>query len=156
MILTTHELAEAERLADRVIILDQGRILAEGAPSDLAPRAPTAPSASPPTRGSTCTHLLETLTDRFGTGARLEEELPGTYRLNPPDRAAAPEVIATLAGWMAERNLRSRRSPDRQLSGGGLPGDHRRDVASADSERRAPTSEAPATTRNRRRGQRRR
>ena len=36
MILTTHELAEAERLADQVVIIDQGRMLAEGTPADLA------------------------------------------------------------------------------------------------------------------------
>ena len=32
VLLTTHELGEAERLADRVVIVDQGRLLAEGSP----------------------------------------------------------------------------------------------------------------------------
>lgn len=38
VLLSTHDLAEAEGLCDRVVILDQGRILAEGTPSDLRAR----------------------------------------------------------------------------------------------------------------------
>ena len=36
VLLTTHELAEAERLADQVVIIDHGRMLAEGTPAELA------------------------------------------------------------------------------------------------------------------------
>jgi lipooligosaccharide transport system ATP-binding protein len=35
LILTTHYMEEAERLCDRLVILDAGRILAEGSPKDL-------------------------------------------------------------------------------------------------------------------------
>lgn len=35
VLLSTHDLEEAERLCDRVIILDRGRILAEGSPAEL-------------------------------------------------------------------------------------------------------------------------
>jgi len=35
IILTTHYMDEAERLCDRIVIMDNGRILAEGAPKDL-------------------------------------------------------------------------------------------------------------------------
>jgi ABC-2 type transport system ATP-binding protein len=35
VLLSTHDLEEAERLCDRVIILDRGRILAEGTPTEL-------------------------------------------------------------------------------------------------------------------------
>ena len=38
VLLCTHDLAEAEAMCERVIIFDQGRILAEGAPSDLRAR----------------------------------------------------------------------------------------------------------------------
>ena len=38
VLLCTHDLAEAEALCERVIIFDQGRILAEGTPSDLRAR----------------------------------------------------------------------------------------------------------------------
>jgi ABC-2 type transport system ATP-binding protein len=36
VLLTTHDLAEAERLADRVLILGSGRIIANGSPDELA------------------------------------------------------------------------------------------------------------------------
>src|SRR5690606_3657860 len=36
ILLTTHDLAEAERLADRILILDRGRIVADGSAEELA------------------------------------------------------------------------------------------------------------------------
>ena len=36
VLLSTHDLEEAERLCDRVVILDRGRILAEGTPAGAA------------------------------------------------------------------------------------------------------------------------
>jgi ABC-2 type transport system ATP-binding protein len=105
VVLTTHELSEAERLADRVIILDHGRILAEGAPSDLAATGADGSIRFTAEPGIDTDPLLERLTEGFGAGSRLEEEPPGTYRLHPPEGAATPAVIAALAGWMAEGNL---------------------------------------------------
>ncbi len=105
VILTTHELAEAERLADRVIILDRGRILAEGSPSALASGGTDGSIRFTAQPGIDTRLLVEALTDGFGSGTTLEELGPGAYRLAPPDGAAIPAVIATLAGWMADRNL---------------------------------------------------
>jgi ABC-2 type transport system ATP-binding protein len=36
VLLTTHDLGEAERLADRIVILDRGRVVADGTPAELA------------------------------------------------------------------------------------------------------------------------
>ncbi|MFF2370985.1 ABC transporter ATP-binding protein [Agromyces sp. NPDC058110] len=36
VLLTTHDLAEAEKIASRILILDGGRIVADGSPADLA------------------------------------------------------------------------------------------------------------------------
>ena len=38
VLLTTHDLAEAETLADRILVLDGGRIVADGTAADLAHR----------------------------------------------------------------------------------------------------------------------
>ncbi len=101
VILTTHELAEAERLADRVVIIDHGRTLADGTPAELA---------SGTADGSirfTADPGIDTaaLTRAIGPGADLTEVRPGAYRLQPPPGVASPAVVATLAGWLAERDL---------------------------------------------------
>jgi ABC-2 type transport system ATP-binding protein len=102
VVLTTHELAEAERLADRVIIVDHGHILVEGTPSDLAATGADGSIRFTAEPGIDTRPLLERLAESIGGGATLEEEPPGAYRLRPPDGAAIPAVIATVAGWMAE------------------------------------------------------
>ncbi|WP_407562522.1 ABC transporter ATP-binding protein [Streptomyces sp. 184] len=38
VLVTTHDLHEAERLADRIVILDAGRVIADGTPAELARR----------------------------------------------------------------------------------------------------------------------
>ncbi|MFG2039612.1 ABC transporter ATP-binding protein [Dactylosporangium sp. NPDC048998] len=40
ILLTTHDLAEAEKLADRIVILAGGRVVAEGSPAELARGVP--------------------------------------------------------------------------------------------------------------------
>jgi ABC-2 type transport system ATP-binding protein len=101
IILTTHELAEAERLADQVVIIDHGRKLAEGSPTALA---------SGTADGSirfTTEPAIDTaaLAGAVGPGTSLVEERPGAYRLLAPPGTASPGVVAVLAGWLAERNL---------------------------------------------------
>jgi ABC-2 type transport system ATP-binding protein len=48
VLLTTHDLAEADRLCDRIGILDSGRLVAEGTPEALRERV-TAERGLPPT-----------------------------------------------------------------------------------------------------------
>src|SRR5690606_14676182 len=39
ILLVTHFMDEAERLCDRVVLIDSGRVIAEGSPADLAAHA---------------------------------------------------------------------------------------------------------------------
>jgi len=101
VILTTHELAEAERLADHVVIIDHGRMLAEGSPAELA-----SGTADGSIRFSTEAAIdTAALAAAIGAGATVAEERPGAYRLRPPDGASGPAVVAALAGWLAGRDL---------------------------------------------------
>jgi ABC-2 type transport system ATP-binding protein len=45
--MTTHLMEEAERLCDRVVIIDHGRVLAEGDMAALSARFPAGPDGKP-------------------------------------------------------------------------------------------------------------
>jgi ABC-2 type transport system ATP-binding protein len=101
VLLTTHELAEAERVADRVVIMDRGRLLAEGTPGELARG-----TADGSIRFTTDSGIDTTaLAAAIGSGALVEEERPGAYRLRLPEGTETPTVVATLAAWLAARDL---------------------------------------------------
>jgi ABC-2 type transport system ATP-binding protein len=101
VILTTHELAEAERLADQVVIIDHGRTLADGSPGDLARG-----TADGSIRFTTDPGLdVGALASAIGPGTSVEEERPGAYRIRPAPGAPTPPLVATLAAWLAQRDL---------------------------------------------------
>ena len=96
VLLTTHDLDEAERLADHLIIVDRGTVVADGTPTELM-RA----GAGREIRFGAPPGL-----DREGLaaamGAVVVEERPGEYRV---DAAAAPATVAALTAWLAEHDL---------------------------------------------------
>jgi ABC-2 type transport system ATP-binding protein len=96
VLLTTHDLDEAERLADRVVIIDRGRLVTSGTPSELmsAGGSREIRFAAPP--GLDTASLGKTLM------AGVEEEAPGEYRV---DAEPSPANIAALTGWLAESDL---------------------------------------------------
>ncbi len=101
VILTTHELAEAERLADRVVIIDHGRKLAEDTPAGLA-----AGTGDGSIRFTTDPGIdTASLALAIGSGTAIDEAGPGIYRLRPPAGTDNPAVVAALAAWLAERRL---------------------------------------------------
>ena len=101
VILTTHELAEAERLADRVLIIDHGRKLAEDTPTGLA-----AGTADGSIRFTTDPGIdTASLALAIGRGTAVDEQGPGIYRLRPPTGTDNPAVVAALAAWLAKRGL---------------------------------------------------
>ncbi|WP_229909394.1 ABC transporter ATP-binding protein [Streptomyces flavofungini] len=68
ILLTTHDLAEADKLADRIMILSGGRIVADGSAADLARRAAAADEVSWTREGRHFTH-------RTGESTRFVREL---------------------------------------------------------------------------------
>jgi ABC-2 type transport system ATP-binding protein len=103
VVLTTHELDEAERLSDRIVIIDRGRVVASGAPQELTGGGPGsgALAARPEIRFSAPPGLDSTsLGGRLG--ATVVEEGPGQYRVEVP---ALPATVAALTAWLAEHDL---------------------------------------------------
>jgi ABC-2 type transport system ATP-binding protein len=96
VLLTTHELEDAERLADDVVIIDRGRIVARGSPAELM-----AAGSGDEIRFGAPTGLdVAALGRRLS--ARVAEVSPGEYLV---DAAPAPVTVAALASWLAEHDL---------------------------------------------------
>lgn len=96
VLLTTHELEEAERLADRVFIIGRGRLVASGTLAELAAKAGPAE-----VRWSTGPGL-DTSALAVSLGVAVSEPEPGHYVAATP---GTPEVVAGIAGWLAGRGL---------------------------------------------------
>jgi ABC-2 type transport system ATP-binding protein len=108
ILLTSHDLADVERLADRIAIIDRGRLLAFGRPEDL----------SAGSRRIVEFRLSSALTDvqlaELGRALEMSGARPGhaegakghgvaSYRLVGID--PSPAIVARLATWCAERGL---------------------------------------------------
>ncbi|MGH9087000.1 MAG: ABC transporter ATP-binding protein, partial [Acidimicrobiales bacterium] len=96
VLLTTHELGEAEKLADRVLILHHGRVVAEGTPAELAAAADGAAEVTFGAPGG-----LDVAALGEAVGATVTEESPGRYRVAA---GASPRLTAGLTAWLAERD----------------------------------------------------
>jgi len=94
VLITTHELGEAERLADRLVIIDRGQVVAAGRPAELVARGEEIRFAAPPG--------MDVEAVGAALGAALTEERPGEYRV---DTAPTPAAVARLTALLAERDL---------------------------------------------------
>jgi ABC-2 type transport system ATP-binding protein len=96
VLLTTHELEEAERLADRVAILDWGRLVALGTPAELMAAHDSDHIRFGAPAG------LDTGSLGAVLGGAVVEERPGEYVASVPP---SPANVAALTAWLAERDL---------------------------------------------------
>ncbi len=101
VVLTTHELTAAERMADRIVILAGGKVAREGTPGELA-----AGASGPPAIVFGAPAGLDTsgLAGAVGPGTSVSEPEPGRYRIEGP-AAAGPEATASVATWLAGRGV---------------------------------------------------
>ncbi len=98
VVLTTHFLDEAEQLADRVIVIDDGRVVAAGSPAEL-----TRGGAQGQIRFQAAPGLpLDLLLTDLPEGTRAEEPEPGHYLISGD---VTPQLLATLTAWCARRGV---------------------------------------------------
>jgi ABC-2 type transport system ATP-binding protein len=100
VVLTTHYMDEAERLADRIHIIDQGRMIASGTPAEL-------------TRGGTTTiRLVVTRPFPDGAPASLQAALGPQVDVTPINEIslliagpADSTTLATVAAWCEQEGV---------------------------------------------------
>jgi ABC-2 type transport system ATP-binding protein len=98
VILTTHYMDEAQRLADRVAIIDHGRMVVAGSPADLTGTLGQLRFRAEP--GLDTDGLLAALPP--GTAAK--ESPAGHYIVEVHDRVD-PQLLAAVTAWCAERGV---------------------------------------------------
>jgi ABC-2 type transport system ATP-binding protein len=96
VLLTTHSMDEAERLADRIAIIDRGRLVALDTAGALRRSGGAAVVRFRAVAG------LDTAALAAALGAPVTEVEPGLYAV---DGAPTPLLIARLAGWLSERDV---------------------------------------------------
>ena len=101
VILTTHHMDEAERLADQVIIVDHGRQVAGGTPAELTGTAGQVRFRAEP--GLDLGGLLAALPP----GSTAKESPAGHYLVEVQDRVD-PRLVAAVTAWCAERGVLAR------------------------------------------------
>ena len=98
VILTTHYLEEAERLADFVVIVDHGALVTQGSPAELTGSQGQLRFRAEPG--------LDTsgLTGALPPGALVKESPAGAYLIDLPS-GVDPQVVATVTAWCAEQGV---------------------------------------------------
>jgi ABC-2 type transport system ATP-binding protein len=97
VLLTTHLMDEAERLADRVAIIDHGRLIALDTPGGLTGVENANVVRFVAQAGLDCAKLAS-----LSSAGKAEEVRPGSYVI---ETEAAPALIAELASWLRDEGI---------------------------------------------------
>ena len=98
VVLTTHQLKEAEELADQIVIIDHGSAVASGTPSELMRSG-----AEDQLRFAAPRRLdLSLLRAALPEGYSVSEQSAGEYLV---EGTIDPQVLATVTAWCARLNI---------------------------------------------------
>jgi ABC-2 type transport system ATP-binding protein len=98
VVLTTHFLDEAEELADMVVVMDAGAVVAAGSPAEL-----TRAGAQGQVRFRSPVGLaVDGLTAALPAGSQAIEQTPGRYLVTGE---VSPQLLAALTAWCAEQGV---------------------------------------------------
>jgi len=99
VILTTHFMEEAERLADHVVIIDHGRAVASGSPAELTGSAGQLRFRAEPGLDT------ESLLSALPAGSVAKESPAGHYLIEVPGGTIQPALLAAVTAWCADRGV---------------------------------------------------
>jgi ABC-2 type transport system ATP-binding protein len=98
VILATHYMEEAERLADHVVVVDHGQVVASGSPAELTGSAGQLRFRAQPGLD------IDGLAAALPLGAAVKESPAGHYLVERPD-GIDPQLIAAVTAWCAEHGV---------------------------------------------------
>ena len=98
VVLTTHQLAEAEELADRILIIDNGAAVATGTPAELTRNGAENQLRFRAPRKLDLSLLVSALPESY----QAAETSPGEYLV---EGQIDPQVLATVTAWCARLNV---------------------------------------------------
>ncbi len=98
IVLSTHFLDEAEQLADTVVVVDAGRVVAAGTPAELTRSGAEGQIRFRATPGLRLASLVEALPE----GCQAAEPEPGRYLISGE---VSPQLLATLTAWCAGQGV---------------------------------------------------
>ncbi|NKQ53763.1 ABC transporter ATP-binding protein [Amycolatopsis sp. K13G38] len=99
VLLTTHLMEEAEALADDVVIIDHGQVIAEGTPAALTAEDGDAAQLRFKARPGLNTELLAAA---LPEGYQVQESSPGSYQVAGH---VDPQVVSTVTSWCAQQGV---------------------------------------------------
>jgi ABC-2 type transport system ATP-binding protein len=99
VILTTHFMEEAERLADHVVIIDHGRAVADGTPAALTGSAGQLRFRAEPGLD------IDSLLTALPSGSAAKESPAGRYLIEVPGGTVQPALLAAVTAWCADRSV---------------------------------------------------